>query len=357
MAADILLEMLFEASPRELQLCARRLADKHEAPARLLRYLSCAAIEIAEPILSANTGLDGSDLSYIALSATPQHRLLIAARKPVPEMVCETLAGLAEPTILRNLIANPDARLSDICVDRLVTLSRDAPDLCRPLLARPELTPAHAMAMFWWTDRETRRNILQRHAADRRELINNCSDMFALAAKEGWNDPLVRKTLQLIERRQRNRAAIEKSPYDSLEHVVEDASRNGLDPHRAQEMGYLAGVKPVTIAKILSDRGGEPLAVLCKATGLRRNHLKHLWRALRRPFRLEDGSPDPIFAQVLETYLALTVARAQTTLRYWNWSLSSAFSPETGLRREEGEPANGEDYSAAMRTARLVFGG
>ncbi|MEQ9314568.1 MAG: DUF2336 domain-containing protein, partial [Henriciella sp.] len=125
-----------------------------------------------------------------------------------------------------------------------------------------------------------------------------------------------------------------------------------------QEIGFLAGVKPVTIAKILSDAGGEGLAVLCKATGLKRPYLTHLWRALRRPLELEDSQIHPQFDYVKETYELLAVAKAQTTLRYWNWSLSSAYSPTTTAASDDAEAElNAEQiYSASQRTARLVFG-
>ena len=77
-----------------------------------------------------------------------------------------------------------------------------------------------------------------------------------------------------------------------------------------------------------------------------------------QPLELDEGVIHPQFAQVAETYELLTVAKAQTTLRYWNWSLSSAFSPtQTHLQEHLQEPANEEAaFSAAQRTARLVFG-
>ncbi|MEM8617337.1 MAG: hypothetical protein AAGF20_10420, partial [Pseudomonadota bacterium] len=70
------------------------------------------------------------------------------------------------------------------------------------------------------------------------------------------------------------------------------------------------------------------------------------------------GEPHPQYAYLLETYELLTVARAQTTLRYWNWSLSSTFSPnrlkQTGV---DEDLANDEAaFSSARRTAKLVFG-
>ena len=222
---------------------------------------------------------------------------------------------------------------------------------------RPELQPSQAMAMFWWADGPTRRAILQRHAADRGEMIARCAEILPMMAAEGWQDDVARKGLQMIERRQRNREAIEKSEFESLEDAISQAAVVGMAPEIATEIGYLAGVKPVTIAKILSDRGGEGLAVLCKATGLKRPYLKEIWRALKRPLEIDEGVINPQFAYVSESYELLSVAKAQTTLRYWNWSLSSSFSQEIiSGDMMKGEFANDEDqFSASQRTAKLVF--
>ena len=60
---------------------------------------------------------------------------------------------------------------------------------------------------------------------------------------------------------------------------------------------------------------------------MKRDFLKVLWAALKRPFEIEEGVIHPQFEIVEDTFERLTVSKAQTTLRYWNWSLSSAFSP------------------------------
>jgi len=91
---------------------------------------------------------------------------------------------------------------------------------------------------------------------------------------------------------------------------------------------------------------------------VKRDFLPVLWVGLRRPLELEEGVIDPQFKHVAETYEILSVAKAQTILRYWNWSLSSAFSPAAA---QNGAglpmPANEEaEFSTAQRTARLVFG-
>jgi hypothetical protein len=97
-----------------------------------------------------------------------------------------------------------------------------------------------------------------------------------------------------------------------------------MDATTQAEISYLAGVKPSTGEKIFEDPGGEGIAILCKATGLKRAYFRQLWTALRRP----DPERDPGFARVSEIYESIAVAKAQTVLRYWNWSLSAAFSPD-----------------------------
>lgn len=358
MGGDILLDMLFHATDKERMLCARRLARMNEAPRRILRYLAQCSIEIARPVLEENEAFDDSDLADLIDQVSPAHHNIIAGRKHLYPVVCDHLARLAAPEALDILLRNTGAQLSQNAVDTLVDRSRQNPNLCALLIKRPEIRPAQAMAMFWWADGNTRRIILQRQAADRLQMVDMCSDIFAMAAQEGWRDPVSRKALQLIERRQRNREAIEKSPFDSLESAIAEAARAGMKPELAQEIGYLAGVKPIVIAKILSDKGGEGLAVLCKATGLKRPYLKGLWVALKRRVKDNEGHPDPLFRHVVETYEILPIARAQTTLRYWNWSLSSAFSPNRnrleGLEEQSADDA--ASFSIARRTAELVFG-
>ena len=354
MAGDVLLEMLFEADDRERAFCARRLVPTHEAPRRVLRYLCLCRIEVASELLEQNTSLDDSDLNYVLRRSSTQHAEAVSRRKTLSPSVCDTLVELGSPEAIITMLQNRRSFISETGVDDLLEASREHPQYCNLLVQRSEMKPHHAMTMFWWCDPADRQQILMRFAADRSELIEICGDVFAMAAKENWSDPVARKTLQLIERRQRNRAAIERSPYESLEDAIETAERTGLTRELAQEIGYLGGIKPVTAAKILTDPGGEALAVFCKATGLKRHYLSKLWAALKRPAEIGPGVLHPHYERVRDTYEMMSVAKAQTTLRYWNWSLSSSFKG-----RSSGDDLMSESdiaFSSSHRTARLVFG-
>ncbi|RYE40098.1 MAG: DUF2336 domain-containing protein, partial [Hyphomicrobiales bacterium] len=212
--------------------------------------------------------------------------------------------------------------------------------------------------LFWWADAETRNVILRRFAVSREILQDAASDIFAMAAEENWQDPVSRKALQFIERRQRSRLASEEEAAKSLEDAVTGA-QHGLTPEIAEEISYLSGIKPMIGARIFTDPGGEPIAVLCKATGLPKQAIRALWRGLKRSEADGAGGPSPALERVMIVYDMIAVDRAQTVLRYWNWSMTSVLTPAlVRAVRNDGELTPGE-YSdpewAAMLTLSKDF--
>jgi uncharacterized protein (DUF2336 family) len=352
---DLLVEMLRLASPQERKRVAVRLTPLAELPNGLMRMLLRDEPEIAGPLIEGCVALNDADLCACAADTGLDHRFLMASRRGLSEVVTESLIAFDEPAVIQALLRNVTARLSQPGIEAIVSLSRTTPELCEHLLRRPELRPSGAYVMFWWCGAEDRKTILQRFAVSREVLQEVSEDVFAMAAEENWQDPVARKALQFIERRQRNRAAIEKSPYDSLEHAVTEAARNGLNPELAAEIAYLAGIKPLTGAKIMGDVGGEPLAILCKATGMSRTDLENLWKSVRRPLVDTVGQPHADWTRVQMIFEMLAVDRAQTVLRYWNWSLSSAMSPALMKAIREGDEEALDQYSAPERAAMMAL--
>ena len=354
MTADLLVEMLRDANVSERERVARRLAMLVEMPGVLVRLLLRDELPVARALLVEAEKLSDADLIACLYQATVDHRRLIAQRRGVSEVVADALIDMGEASVIETLLRNDLAKLSHQGVENVVAATRDAQHLIPLLLRRPELRPSHAYVMFWWADAEARKTILQRFAVSREILQDAVGDVFALASAEGWQDPLSRKALQFIERRQRNRAAIAKSPYDSLDAAVA-AGEAGITREIAEEISYLAGLKPMTGAKIFTDPGGEPLAILCKATGLPRQCLRQLWRGLRRQEVDRSGAIDHALERVLTVYDMVAVDRAQTVLRYWNWSLTSALTPALLKAIREGDEGAVDEYSAPQRAAMLAL--
>lgn len=354
-AGDLLVDVLRPAPLEERRRVSLRLAPLGELPDALKRLLIRDEPQVAAPLLEDCAALSDADLIGCARDATTQHRLMMATRRDLSEAVTDTLLSWGEEAVIALVLANPSARLTQTSLEGVIALSRSSRDLCAALLKRPEMRPSGAYVMFWWCGPDDRRLILQRFAVSREVMQTSVEDVFALAAAEGWDDPVARKALQFIERRQRNRAAIEKSPFADLEAAVMAAATQGLSRELVSEIGYLSGVKPLTAAKIMGDPGGEPVAILCKATGLTRPNLRALWRSMRRPETTADGAVHPDWERVQLTYEMLAVDRAQTVLRYWNWSLSSALTPTLLRAIRDGEDEAIDEYSAPERAAALAL--
>lgn len=355
MASDLLIEMLRECDMHTRARCSERLALLHDAPPLLLRVLSRDKIDVARPLLEISTAYDDSDLIAIANwpETTKEHRILIAKRKKVNEVVADALVQHREIDVVTALMQNENSKIAHPAMEEATAMSKMHPHLVQLLLKRAELIPSQALTMFWWAGKDERKRILQRFAVERITLLEAAQDIFARAAQDGWQDALVRKSLQFIERRQRNRAAAERSPYGSLEGAIEELERE-YNPIIIREISFLAGVKPACGAQILSDPGGEAIAVLCKATGLKRRHFRGLWKGMRRPVG-DENVPNESFVHANYVYDSLSTNKAQTVLRYWNWSLTSAMSPILASKMH-GEEVEGLENSVSARVSQLVFG-
>jgi uncharacterized protein (DUF2336 family) len=349
LAADILVGLLRTSNVELRRRCAQGLVRVTDAPKGLLRYLARDEIGVALPLLEGGAGFDDSDLVATVRAGVAAHWLAIASRRGLTESVTDALLQTGEVAVIEAVLRNASARLSTQGVDLVVARSRQAPSLPGLLVARAELRPTQALVLFWWAGFEARLHILRRFAVDRNVLIQELGDVFKMAAAEGWADADTRKTLQVIERRQRNRAAAAQSPYGSLEGALA-ASERGLDRGLIHEIAHLAGVKPTTASQIFADPGGEAIGVFCKAVGLKRPLMIALWRALRRPSGDPDAIDNPLGRSVY-VFDTLATAKAQTVLRYWNWSFTADASNIERVKFDD----NSLDLSLARRNAALLF--
>jgi uncharacterized protein (DUF2336 family) len=349
LAADILVGLLRTSNVELRRRCALGLIRINDAPKALLRYLARDEISVAEPLLENGAGFDDSDLIATVRAGVAWHWLAIAKRRNLSEPITDALLQTGDAAAIEAVLRNNTARLSTQGIDLVVAKSRQAPSLPAALVSRPELKPTQALVLFWWAPYEARLQILRRFAVDRQVLIQELGEVFKLAAAEGWADADTRKTLQVIERRQRNRAAAAQSPYKSLEGALA-AAEQGLDRGLVHEIAHLSGVKPTTAAQVFADAGGEAIGVFCKAVGLKRPVMIALWRALRRPNGDPDSTNNPL-GRAVYVFDTLATAKAQTVLRYWNWSFTAdaAGIEQTSFNDDVLE------LSLARRNAALLF--
>ncbi|MGD9967009.1 MAG: DUF2336 domain-containing protein [Hyphomonadaceae bacterium] len=350
LAADILVGLLRTSGVELRRRCAQGLVRINDAPKALLRYLARDEISVAQALLESGAGFDDSDLIATIRAGVAWHWLAIATRRNLSEPVTDALMQAGDGAAIEAVLRNNTARLSTQGIDLVVARSRQNPALPPLLVPRPELKPTQALVLFWWAGHEARLQILRRFAVDRQVLIQELGEVFKLAAAEGWSDADTRKTLQVIERRQRNRAAAAQSPYKSLEGALA-AAEQGLDRGLIHEIAHLSGVKPTTASQVFADGGGEAIGVFCKAVGLKRPLMIALWRALRRPNGDPDVADNPL-GRAVYVFDTLATAKAQTVLRYWNWSFTA---DAVGIEQASYGSEEVLELSLARRNAALLF--
>ncbi len=356
MAGDVLVELLRDADVKLRESVAKRLVMLNEAPRTILVILAKDDIQVARHVLEESRSLSDSDLIQIARKVSGAHRKVIAKRRKVSDSVVDAIVEFLEEDVVETLLKNKGASFSETALQRILTVSRSHQPYVKLLVQREELRPSHGLTMFWWADSENRKKILHRFAVTRTVLQESCHDLFPKAAAEGWSDAGVRKALQFIERRQRNRAAMERSEFKTLEEAIEAAMTTGLTRKLTEEISYISGIKPATGAQILTDKTGEAIAILCKAPGLKRDYVEKIWRALKRPVHDVTGEVHADLARVIQTYDVISTDKAQTVLRYWNWSLTASLNADVLRHIKDGVIPREEEYGAAAITAALVFG-
>lgn len=356
MAGDVLVEMLRGSDIELREGVAKRLVMLNEAPRTILMILAKDEIRVAQHVIEKTKSLTDSDLIQIARKVSGAHRKVMAQRRHISDAVCDVIVEFLEEEVVETLLANKSASFSETALQRILTMSRSHQPYVELLLKREELRPSHGLTMFWWANSAQRKLILKRFGVARSVLQDSCADLYPLAAQDGWSDSTVRKALQFIERRQRNRAAIERSEYEGLEQAIQIAAEQGLSRKLTEEISFMSGIKPATGAQILTDKSGESVAILCKAPGLKRDFVTLLWKALKRPLTDVDGNEHPDLRRVISVYDEISTDKAQTVLRYWNWSLTSALNADVLRHIKDGVIPREEDYGAAAITAALVFG-
>lgn len=314
---DLLFEVLRNSDSQERRRCARRLADIADAPAALVRMLACDSYEVAELLLERSSALTDFDLLEVVRIGSTDHRVAIARRDTVSETIAAALAATGEAPVITALLKNPRALLAPPTMEYIVSAAKEETAYARLVIKRLELRPRQAFRLFWWSDHKDRLALLERFGIDRTVMIEAAEDVFALAAAEaraGQADGLVGRALKFVDRRQRNRRAAEASPFGSLEGAVAAMRQRGPTTDLIEEIARLANIAQPLLARMFDDLGGEPLAVLCKATGADRDTLAAFWEGL--------GRSDQTIAleQALIVYDTLSVEKAQTILRYWDWA-------------------------------------
>lgn len=106
---------------RVRQALAENLKGHPEMPHSIALKLAQDVIEVAEPVLRFSTVLTDKDLVHlIQHSGSLAHRVAIAMREVVSQEVCQTLIDTGETDVVKTLVANKGAELTETLLGQVI---------------------------------------------------------------------------------------------------------------------------------------------------------------------------------------------------------------------------------------------
>lgn len=280
---------------------AQRISSLTSAPHELTKMLAVDAIEIARPILHHSPVLTDLDLIEIVKEATTDHRVAVAKRPSVPAGVSAALVATKDAQAVEALLANMGAAIPRAVFGDLVALSKAVDSIRKPLLSRKDMPKDLAHQMFWFVAAALRHTILEKFPVDAKEL-----DAILAAV-------LAEKDVQAARKPATKPPPWGMGEVNALIAKAKAGDINGF----ALALGNLIGVAPSIAAKIVSDVGGEPLAIACKAVGADRSQFATIFLQLDYK-RFGKARPISHVQNVTKVYDVVPREAAQATVSLWN---------------------------------------
>ncbi len=279
---------------------AGRLANLESAPRELIKLLASDEFEIAAPILYHSPVLTTEDLIAIVNAKSPEHREAIAKRANVPADVVRALVAVKEPRVIETLLANSGAVIPRAVFHDLVALAERTNSLCKPLTERRDMPKDLAHQMFWFASAALRQVIVQRFSIDAKDLDGVIAEVLAekgLAARFGKD---------------------KVSHWAAGEvNALVGKAKAGDVPGFTAALAVVTGTDDATARRIVSDMGGEPLAIACKSIGADKSQFTTIFLQLDFK-RFGKSRPMSFLEGVAKIYDGMPQAKARAMVQLWS---------------------------------------
>lgn len=281
------------------------LATRQETPHDLLQDLARDEIEVAYPILTKSALLRDADLIEIIRNRTYEHQMAVANRNGISEDVSDALVATGRTDVIKVLLENKSATISRTTMAYLVEESRRVDEFQEPILRREDLPVDLARKMVVWVSAALRQHIVEKYRLDETTIDDIMVEAVAKeVAPTGGSE-----VESLADELTRGRAIDADLLISTLE--------SGQIRLFLTLLSRRAGMRERLVNRMLFEKGGEGLAITCKALGFSRadfvtifSYSRKADRRLMRNFTVERQQAESFFDR-------LSVDTAATVLKKW----------------------------------------
>ena len=302
---------------------AYEMAGSTLAEPELLKVFAEDEIEIASPVLFSGNRLEPSDLIAVIESRGLSHGAVIAKRKGPTIAVVDALARLEDPAILRHLLEDAEAPFSIPALSSAALVAMTDVGLQKRLAERRELPESLAEDMMTWADPEVCESLNGRFLFDAM-VASAQQPLYGQKAAALPEEPPPPATDAPGE--------IELTPGSMI-----SALRSGNLALFQAQVAHLANLRMGLVRKLMNENGGDSIAFIARAIGLRRDEFAQIYLQVRKLRTQSGGIGAADLGQALDFFDRTEAAQASAIIARW--------------RRESAREALTESEDAVAVTA------
>lgn len=309
---DILKKLINDVAVPIRKALAERLSMAPSAPHDVVVALANDEIDVARPILLRSEALLDVDLIEIIQHRTLEHQLAVAMRRNLSEQVSDALAETANQDVIKTLLENPDARISEATMAYLVEQSRRVDSFQEPLVRRQDLPLPLARKLYFWVSAALRQHILENFDIEVSTLddavegaARDAAAAFAASVQADAADRPPSLARRLADARQ------------ITPRLLVQTLRQGEIPLFQSLLAELSGLRLHLVRRLLFEPGGEGLAVCCRGLDVDKPTFATIFLLSRRA-RPNERTMDPReLSRILSFFENVRPEAARTVLARW----------------------------------------
>ena len=305
MMFEILHNIVKDAEMEVRKVISTRLADSEDAPIELITLLGNDDIEVAFPILTESKVLQDENLIEIIRNRTLEYQMAVAIRNSVSENVTDALVETGDERVIKTLLQNENANISNATMEFLVEQSQRIDSFQEPILHRKELSPEMAKRMYAWVSAALRKYIVENTSIDPAGI----DDLIEDAITETIDNTGASKSEELAK--ELNKIG-KVSPGLMIRALQEGEIRLFVNL-----MSEGADLRDDLVMRFVLEPGGEGLAVACKAIGLSDFEYQRVFTNCCKARPKEDSDTDISVKEAIQFFRNVDKETALEVLTRW----------------------------------------
>lgn len=307
---DILKKLLQDVARPIRKSLASKLANSHNAPRDVIEILANDDFDIASPVLLKSDLLSDDALIEIVRHRTQAHRLAIAMRRSLSFQVSDALVATNTTDVIRTLLQNHGAQISQSTMAYLVEQSRTIDEFQEPLLRRHDLEASLAKRMYVWVSAALRQFILENFHVDELDIdlaIGKTVDTIIEEAEaQSEEDTAAANLAGELARQDKVTASLLLQTLRQGEVALFEAL-----------LANMAHIKISSVRKLIYDEGAEGLVIVARAADIDRTSFTSIFLLLQRVHPKELAKDAYAMKRALDLFDRLKADTAAKVVERW----------------------------------------